>query len=526
MKLSKKILFSHCICLSLAVLVVYLLGYPKRIDRILLTYFSLIFLGRFTIFRFFFGLSFVIAALYFPIAYYYGPPNVAVISALFETDMDEVNEFCSQISTYLFLITFLLLTAFVLIFIKLPFPTVHNYYLIIFTLILLCYKPIKAYIKFIPTPSHSLSEEIMDNVKYPFFEFYKALLTSGKIYCSEKEAQLKQIEQQNTIPILSVNPDHKNYLIIIGESVRKDYMNAYGFSYDNTPFATQHANVIWDGLIAPASNTQASVPHLISQAIYSDDKIVNAQLNNNIVSIANDAGFETYWLSNQGKLGKIEITVPRIAAYANYNFYTKKGEYNGKSSHGKHDTLLLPELDKILSDKQAKPRLIVMHLMGSHSNFCRRLQFDIQFNLYNENISCYVSSIKETDDLIKSTIDILKKHNEDYSLVYFADHGLTHLDQYQDLRHNWEYQNSYEVPFIFFDSKSTTQQKIEKKISGYQLVYLLSKWMGITLEVSHEYMQNKLTDIPHQTKIKIKDWKNELYPYEKLKKDPNPFFIK
>ena len=47
-----------------------------------------------------------------------------------------------------------------------------------------------------------------------------------------------------------------------------------------------------------------------------------------------------------------------------------------------------------------------MHLIGSHPHFCKRLQFDVQFDLNNKNVSCYVSSIKETDDLLKSTVEI------------------------------------------------------------------------------------------------------------------------
>ena len=125
----------------------------------------------------------------------------------------------------------------------------------------------------------------------------------------------------------------------------------------------------------------------------------------------------------------------------------------------------------------------------------------MQFDLNNKNFSCYVSSIKETDDLIKSIVEILKKHNEDYFVVYFSDHGLSHTEQYQDLRHNWEYQNSFQVPLIFFDSGETNQVKINKQISGYQFVYLLSHWMGIQLNVQHDYMQYDLTDIPEQKNI-------------------------
>ena len=110
----KKELLSHVICICLSIVLVYILGYPLRFDRILLTYFSLIFLARFTFFRFLFGLTFVIAALYFPIGFYYGYPNVAVVSAISETDIDEMQEFCSQLPLYFYLIPFLLVIFFIL----------------------------------------------------------------------------------------------------------------------------------------------------------------------------------------------------------------------------------------------------------------------------------------------------------------------------------------------------------------------------------------------------------------------------
>ncbi|OCG25375.1 hypothetical protein A9G22_00695 [Gilliamella sp. App2-1] len=466
----------------------------------------------------------MIAALYLPVGFYYGSPNVAVISAVAETDFDEMTEFCSQLPIYFYFIPLLLILFFIILFKKFPFPKISNRYLIIFVLGLCCYKPIKIIAQYQPNNFSSIIYSFLSNIKYPILEFCIGFYESGKLYITEKQQQLKQIEQTNSIPIISVNPKHKTYVIIIGESVRKDYMSAYGFKYDNTPFARTQASVIWDGLIAPAPNTQSSIPHLISQSIFSNDKEVSAQLNNNIVSIANDAEFETYWLSNQGKLGTIEITVPRIAAYAKHSFYTKKGEYNGKSSKGKHDTLLLPELDNILLKGDNKPKLIVMHLIGSHSNFCKRLEFKVQFDLNNKNISCYVSTIKETDDLIAQTIDKLEKYKQDYSVVYFADHGLAHTDQHNDLRHNSDYQESYRVPFIFFDSDKSPQQKINKQISGFQLVYLLSNWMGIKLDIKHDYMQNDLFLIPEQQNIKVKDWNNnKLHQFNKLKKDPNPF---
>lgn len=47
--------------------------------------------------------------------------------------------------------------------------------------------------------------------------------------------------------------------------------------------------------------------------------------------------------------------------------------------------------------------------------------------------------------------------------------------------------------------------------------------MGVQLDVKHDYMQHEITEIPEQQNIKVKDWNmNNLYEYDKLKKDPNP----
>ncbi|MGL4858789.1 MAG: hypothetical protein ACRC5A_03445, partial [Enterobacteriaceae bacterium] len=81
----------------------------------------------------------------------------------------------------------------------------------------------------------------------------------------------------------------------------------------------------WDGLIAPASNTQASVMRLFSVNRGSEPEI-----NNNVLSLANMAGFATYWFSNQGRLGTHDTAVTRVALYAQEHFFTIAGEYKGR----------------------------------------------------------------------------------------------------------------------------------------------------------------------------------------------------
>ena len=167
----KKELFLHTVCTSLSVLLVYLLGYPQRFDRILLTYFSLIFIARFTFFRFLLGLLSVIAALYFPIGFYYRSPNVAVVSAVAETDIDEIQEFCSQLPLYFYFIPLLLVISFILFLKKFQFPKIGNYYVIAITLLICLYRPVKGVIKYQPTTLTRITTTVLYNFKYLFLNF-------------------------------------------------------------------------------------------------------------------------------------------------------------------------------------------------------------------------------------------------------------------------------------------------------------------------------------------------------------------
>ena len=66
--------------------------------------------------------------------------------------------------------------------------------------------------------------------------FYVDLAIAPKLYWQAKREMLAQFTQAPTWHIQSVKPKYQNYVIVIGESARKDYLNAYGFNLPNTPF--------------------------------------------------------------------------------------------------------------------------------------------------------------------------------------------------------------------------------------------------------------------------------------------------
>lgn len=515
---AKSPLFAYFFIILLSVYLVFIMGYPLRFDRIILTGLSLLLLLQWRFFKILIVITFLLAALYIPISYYYGYPNVGIIVALCETNHEESSEFISQMPYLVWLVTLVSFITFIGFFFYVKLPRASAWWLFLMMLLLLCYKPVKLlYSK--PWQDISVSR-VVDEVRWPIFEFYRDGVDSYLLYRQEKAKHLEQIQQVNQIPILSVAPTHKVYVVVIGESVRKDYMQLYGYPANNTPFVSEKATLVWDGLISPSPNTQGSLPVYLAQTTIKDQS-VEITLNNNIVSIANQAGYDTYWLSNQGRLGDMETTMPRITLYAQNIFYNKLGAYNGKQAQGKFDTDLLPELINYLRHaKNDKTQFIVLHLMGSHPRFCKRLQFPLQFEHAEADIACYLSSIKETDDLLKSVVEAVEQYSQnDYALLYFSDHGLAHTDNQTDLRHNDQYKQSYQVPFFIIDSKQTEPRFIERTISGFNFMSLLAKWSGITLAVDDPYMQHALPDIPAQEHIKVLDGHKEFHLFDSLKDD-------
>ncbi|ENW1872542.1 sulfatase-like hydrolase/transferase [Neisseria gonorrhoeae] len=180
----------------------------------------------------------------------------------------------------------------------------------------------------------------------------------------------------------------------------------------------------------------------------------------------------------------LEAAKNEISTYAlrsDYPWFTQRGDY-GKSA-GLSDRLLLPAFKRVLTGNAGtKPRLIVMHLMGSHSDFCTRLDKDARrFQYQTEKISCYVSTIAQTDKFLEDTVKILNENKESWSLVYFSDHGLMHVGKggERTLTHGEWKRQSYGVPLVKISSDDTRREMIKVRRSAFNFLRGFGSWTGI-----------------------------------------------
>ncbi|WP_265511547.1 sulfatase-like hydrolase/transferase, partial [Providencia rustigianii] len=199
---------------------------------------------------------------------------------------------------------------------------------------------------------------------------------------------------------------------------------------------------------------------------------------NNLITLANKAGFKTYWISRQGIFGRHDGPVASIAKRATENHFVGGSQLIDDNVMSQ-DAPVIPKFIESLN-QPGKHKLIVVHLIGSHSPFCER-----SFNAYDQfyksdKLSCYVQTIKNTDLLLSQLQKILVKQNTSWSMLYFSDHGLSFIDNQEDLIHGDKKRQNFEIPFFITSSDATQQEVISARRSAFSFLNLFAEWTGIS----------------------------------------------
>lgn len=453
--------------------------------------------------------STLIATIYYPIADKYGPPNINSIAALRYTSVSESMEFLSKIHSTTFAACFFIILLSLVCISSLPNITIlskNNYrVLAIAILITIGFKPTLAYI-------HKGRIQISDIKFTPFRFAYDIYVPTKIINMQEKLTQENQKKPESWNPSIH-NKNYNTYIIVIGESVRSDYMENYGFKIDNTPFMSSSNGVFFKNYISSSFATVPSLTH--SLYLRENGKL---EYNNSIIRLAKKSGFQTYWLSNQGRFGLHDGPVAEIGKEADHPFFIKKGDSDDHKSFP--DTALLPSISESL--KKDGDKLIVIHLIGSHPDACVRANNMYDVYYVSKDISCYIQSIKNTDALLKEITILAEKNKQKWSMLYFSDHGLSHFNKNSSdvyLEHDDKYKQNFQVPFFITSYDSKNRISIESYRSGLNFLSIFSQWTGINepkLKSSCDYFSEQNC----HAEINVLDSNFKIRPYASLKEDP------
>jgi glucan phosphoethanolaminetransferase (alkaline phosphatase superfamily) len=240
-----------------------------------------------------------------------------------------------------------------------------------------------------------------------------------------------QASQQNTPQIV---------VMVIGESSRYDRWSLNGYQRDTNPLLSKESNLVsFSDVTTSVSATRLSVPVMVSRKP-ATDSLKAGFAEKSFITAYKEAGFKTYWISNQMSYGKFDTPVSVFANEADVVQFLNLGGFTDTSNL---DAILLPQLQKAMDDPAAR-KLIVLHTLGNHWNYSHRYpqQFDkwqpslfgiehpAYTNLANKTAlnNSYDSSIRYVDWFLSQVIDTLRDSKQLSAMMYFSDHGQTLYD--------------------------------------------------------------------------------------------------
>ncbi|HFT8800231.1 TPA: sulfatase-like hydrolase/transferase [Shigella flexneri] len=346
------------------------------------------------------------------------------------------------------------------------------------------------------------------------FATYTLFFNLNYFALAAKEHQ-RLLSIANTVPYFQLSVRDTGidtYVLIVGESVRVDNMSLYGYTRSTTPQVEAQRKQIklFNQAISGAPYTALSVPLSLTA-----DSVLSHDIHNypdNIINMANQAGFQTFWLSSQSAFRQNGTAVTSIAMRAMETVYVRG-----------FDELLLPHLSQALQQNTQQKKLIVLHLNGSHEPACSAYpQSSAVFQPQDDQDACYDNSIHYTDSLLGQVFELLKDRRA--SVMYFADHGLERDPTKKNVYFHGgreASQQAYHVPMFIWYSPvlgdgvdRTTENNI---FSTAYNNYLINAWMGVTKPEQPQTLEEVIAH--YKGDSRVVDANHDVFDYVMLRKE-------
>ena len=222
-------------------------------------------------------------------------------------------------------------------------------------------------------------------------------------------------------------PGREVYVYIIGEASRAMNWQLYGYDRETNPLLSQEKGlVVFRDVLTQSNTTHKSVPLILSSV--ATDEHEELYRRKGLPALFNEAGFDTWFISNQSRQGAM---IDHLAHDAKHLIYIRSP---------RHDTQLLDEMRKVLEKSDEQKILFILHCYGSHFSYHQRyprefahFQPDNDVAIAKQHrpmlVNAYDNSIRYTDYVLSQIIDYLGSLEDTSSaLLYCADHGEDLID--------------------------------------------------------------------------------------------------
>lgn len=212
------------------------------------------------------------------------------------------------------------------------------------------------------------------------------------------------------------------YVLVIGEASRAASWQLYGYERQTNPLLSKRQDItLFRNVITQSNTTHKSVPMILSSV--ATDEHAELYCRSGLPALFNEAGFTTYFISNQAPQGAM---IDNLAHDAQHVIYLEPRSYDGE---------LLEEMKKALAQDNSQRMLFILHHYGSHFSYYHRYpreyavfqpDDDVAISAKNMELirNSYDNSVLYTDKVLNDVIDYLATRKDCCSAMYYcADHG-------------------------------------------------------------------------------------------------------
>ncbi|EAI3762933.1 hypothetical protein XJ74_01180 [Campylobacter coli] len=168
---------------------------------------------------------------------------------------------------------------------------------------------------------------IDDFLLYGWFEAIKIVKGNADEYLIQLNNLEQELKKQTKIYKVTNFKNIPKIIIIIGESTQRNYMSLYGYKLKTTPRLEKLKDdgnlFVFKDVIAPHSHTNPAISKIFTFSNYENGSIAWFK-QKNIVSIMNNAGYYTYWISNQESVSKLGNAPEAMARLSNKAIFLDK----------------------------------------------------------------------------------------------------------------------------------------------------------------------------------------------------------
>ncbi|WP_196017503.1 phosphoethanolamine transferase [Alistipes senegalensis] len=281
-------------------------------------------------------------------------------------------------------------------------------------------------------PAYHVSEDrhVLRDEIFPLNVLYNLGLSGSefrKSFNYEKTSAGFSYEAERTAEV----PGREVYVYIIGEASRAMNWQLYGYGRETNPLLSQEEGlVVFRDVLTQSNTTHKSVPLILSSV--ATDEHDELYRRKGLPALFNEAGFDTWFISNQSRQGAM---IDHLAHDAKHLIYIRSP---------RHDTQLLDEMRKAIEKSTSRKLFFILHCYGSHFSYHQRYPREFAYFQPDNDVAiakqhrpmlvnAYDNSVRYTDYVLSKIIDYLGSlENTSSALLYCADHGEDLIDDHRE----------------------------------------------------------------------------------------------